>query len=113
MAATASGLTPSPGAPGGGTCPAAPGGDVDSAPVHVYLYPHLLAALLCEQHDMDDEALAFVAVIFDLDPNLGCDSPRARPPVRRCGTASARDRRGFAGWHWQEQVWGVRVLLGT
>ena len=64
--------------------PDSPGGDVDSAGVHGVVNPHLLAALLCEQHDMDDEALGFVAVIHDLDPNLGGDNSATSHILAHC-----------------------------
>ena len=45
---------------------------MEAASAHVSIVaPHLLAALACEKYGMDDEALAYIGVIFDLHQKLG------------------------------------------
>ena len=50
-----------------------PGGDVQSAPGHILMSPHLVAALACERKGLHEDALSFATVIHDVDPNLGGD----------------------------------------
>ena len=70
------------------------GGDVDAAPWHHVVSPHLLAALACERHGMDDEALGFVAVIHDLNPNLGGDPKPTSHIMGYCLKGRVMARRG-------------------
>ena len=69
--------------------------------------PHLLAALACEKYEMDDEALAFVAVIHDLDPNLGGDYKPSSHILGHCVKGRVLARRGqqqAAGAAFEEAV---------
>jgi hypothetical protein len=70
------------------------GGDVQSAPAHCTNSPHLLAAHLCEISGMDDEALAFVQVIYDLAPNLGGDPKPSSHILGHCVKGRVMARRG-------------------
>ena len=69
--------------------------------------PHLLAALVCEKYEMDDEALTFVAVIHDLDPNLGGDPKPTSHILGYCVKGRVLARRGqpqAAGAAFEEAV---------
>ena len=75
--------------------PESMGGDVSSAPMHSGVSAsHLLAALVCEKYLMDDEALAYIAVIFDLDPNLGGDPKPTSHILAYCLKGRIMARRG-------------------
>eukprot|EP01045_Picozoa_sp_COSAG04_P016770 COSAG04_NODE_1430_length_6798_cov_9.576205_3_plen_331_part_00 len=83
------------------------GGDVQSAPAGGIVSPHLLAALVCEKYEMDDEALTFAAVIHDLDPNLGGDPKPTSHILGYCVKGRVLARRGqpqAAGAAFEEAV---------
>ena len=67
----------------------------NSCRVHqVSVAPHLLAALVCEKYDMDDEALAYIATIFDVDLVLGGDFKVTSHVLAFCLKGRVMARRG-------------------
>ena len=54
----------------------------------------MLASLVCEQYDLHDEALTYVAVVHDLDPNLGGDFKPTSHILTYCVKGRILARRG-------------------
>ena len=68
----------------------------ESCITHCAISPHLLAAQALESYGMDDEALKFVNVIHDLDPNLGGDPKVTSHILAYCIKGRILARRGQA-----------------
>eukprot|EP01046_Picozoa_sp_COSAG06_P050892 COSAG06_NODE_8178_length_2247_cov_2.238827_1_plen_674_part_01 len=58
------------------------------------LSPHLLAALACEKYGMEDEALAFVSVIDEVDPVRGGDHKPSSHILGACVKGRVLQRQG-------------------
>eukprot|EP01046_Picozoa_sp_COSAG06_P043409 COSAG06_NODE_5682_length_3323_cov_3.426489_2_plen_973_part_01 len=74
--------------------PEAPGGAVDSAPVNTWTSVHLLAALTLSENNVDEEALGYLSVIHELDPNRGGDPKATSHALGHCLRGRIMARRG-------------------